>query len=1539
MVAPADDLAFTDVLPAGVTIAQPPSASNTCGGVVTAPGGGGTIELSGGSVGPGEACQIAVDVTSSTLATHTNTSGDLTSTAGNSGQATADLTVDAELPGFTKSFAADPIQLGDSVTLTFTLDNSASTSDRFNLSFNDTLPAGLVVAGPSNAGGTCPAVDAGAITAVPGSSTISYGAFGPLASGATCTISVDVTAVEPGLQVNRTGELTSTPAGSLESSGFAVDALDVTVEPLTLVKSFINDPAAPGETVTLRFTVYNFTRDPASDIAFTDDLDATLSGLAATDLPLNDVCGSGSQVSGASTIGLTGGTLGGGESCTFDVTLQVPAGVAPGSYPNTTSTVTGDVAGEPTAGSPAIDDLAIAPAPILTKTVTPDPALAGDELTVDFLLENPSADPITNITFQDVYTDFIPGSTITAPADGYCNGTGTTAVSTTTIQFSTIDLAAGASCTFSFALQVPLDTDAGIYTNTTSEVSGLDPAEEPLTGRPASDDVRIIAAPRLEKAFVGDSVAPGDTVTLRFTLTRAEGAPGTATDIAFTDDLSAVMAGLSAIDTPIADACGAGSEISGTTTLAFTGGSLPTNSSCSFDVTLQVPAGAMPGSYTNTTSTVTATVEALAVEGAAASDDLEIAGLQAAKQFTDDPAVAGGTVTLEFVLSNDDPSSSATGISFTDDLNAVIAGLAYNGAAVTDPCGAGSQLTGTTTLVFTGGTLPPGGSCAFSVVLDVPAGASAGEFANTTSQVSGTVDGSPVVVAPATDTLLIVDPLTIDKEFIDDPTAAGGTVTLQFTINNAHPTEPATDVAFTDDLDAALSGLQAVGTPIGACGGTLSGTSLLTFSGGNVAAASFCTFSVTLQVPAAVPSGTTATNITSSVTGTIDGVGVTGSPASDDLQVEQAGLSKAFDGPTTATGTAVLTFTIQNFSTDALTGLSFTDDLSATLAGLAAVGLPMNDVCGAGSSISGTSFLTFSGGSLAAEESCSFDVTVQVPAGAAPGSYTNTTSDLSASGFVLAPAATDDLVIEPAPGFSKSFLPATVGEGIPSTLEFTIDNTASAVAATGLDFTDNLPAGMVVAAAPNTATSCTGGTITAVAGSGTVSYTGGSVAAGALCTVSVDVSADVMGTYVNTSGELTSTSGLSGTASATLDVRPPPTVAKGFTPDVIASGDSSTVTVTIDNTANSIDASDVVVTDNLPTGVEVAPTPNAATTCTGGTLTAVAGAGSFDYSGGTAPAGGSCTVQVDVSAPDAGSFDNTVTVTSSLGMSAPATDTLVVSDSPLVTKAFSPGEIAVGGSTTVTITIDNTANAVPATNVSFTDTLQGGLLVADPANASTTCTDGTITAVAGAGSFGYSGGTVPANTSCSVQVDVTAPDAGSFENTVTVTSSLGTSEPAIDTLDVTGTPLVDKAFSPEEIPFGGSTMVTITIDNTANPLPADDLSFTDTLQFGLAVADPANASSTCTGGTLTAEPGATEFSYTGGSVAAGASCTVMVEVTGTTSGAVGNQVTVDSSLGQSSAASAVVQIGEVKDVPIVNFWGLLMLTMLLGLAAIWRLRS
>ena len=76
------------------------------------------------------------------------------------------------------------------------------------------------------------------------------------------------------------------------------------------------------------------------------------------------------------------------------------------------------------------------------------------------------------------------------------------------------------------------------------------------------------------------------------------------------------------------------------------------------------------------------------------------------------------------------------------------------------------------------------------------------------------------------------------------------------------------------------------------------------------------------------------------------------------------------------------------------------DALREQLGGLAATALPSDGSCGAGSTFTGTSTLTVSGASLgqaggAGSDSCTFDVSLAVPGGAAAGAYTLTSSGVA----------------------------------------------------------------------------------------------------------------------------------------------------------------------------------------------------------------------------------------------------------------------------------------------------------------------------------------------------------------------------------------------------------------------------------------------------------------------------------------------------------------------------------------------------------------
>jgi uncharacterized repeat protein (TIGR01451 family) len=113
----------------------------------------------------------------------------------------------------------------------------------------------------------------------------------------------------------------------------------------------------------------------------------------------------------------------------------------------------------------------------------------------------------------------------------------------------------------------------------------------------------------------------------------------------------------------------------------------------------------------------------------------------------------------------------------------------------------------------------------------------------------------------------------------------------------------------------------------------------------------------------------------------------------------------------------------------------------------------------------------------------------------------------------------------------------------------TVTNTSELAAKNDFVFTDSLPAGVSVAPSPNASTTCGNGTVSAAAGGSSVALTGGDLAAGdKSCTVTVNVTADKAGTYVNRPEAIT-TVGLNPPGPATLAVKQKGATAVGTATD------------------------------------------------------------------------------------------------------------------------------------------------------------------------------------------------------------------------------------------------------------------------------------------------------------------------------------------------------------------------------------------------------
>jgi uncharacterized repeat protein (TIGR01451 family) len=253
----------------------------------------------------------------------------------------------------------------------------------------------------------------------------------------------------------------------------------------------------------------------------------------------------------------------------------------------------------------------------------------------------------------------------------------------------------------------------------------------------------------------------------------------------------------------------------------------------------------------------------------------------------------------------------------------------------------------------------------------------------------------------------------------------------------------------------------------------------------------------------------------------------------------------------------------------------------------------------------------------------------------------NPGSDLSIDNVVLAGCAS---AVKPA--LAKSFAPDPIAVGGVSTLTFTLTNTNPA-ALTGAAFTDSLPSGVQVAAVPAASTTC-GGTWAPAAAATTLTFSGGTIPTSGSCTVKVNVTATTAGPHGNVSGTLSTTeSGTTITSVATdsLTAVLPPVMAKQFNPTPILAGAVSRLTFTITNPNQDDAIGGVAFADTFPVSpgaMKVAPAPAASTSgCGSPAFAPAAGSGSIAFTGGTIAGGGTCLVSVDVTAPTAGTYNNT----------------------------------------------------------------------------------------------------------------------------------------------------------------------------------------------------------------------------------------------------------------------------------------------------------
>jgi len=253
--------------------------------------------------------------------------------------------------------------------------------------------------------------------------------------------------------------------------------------------------------------------------------------------------------------------------------------------------------------------------------------------------------------------------------------------------------------------------------------------------------------------------------------------------------------------------------------------------------------------------------------------------------------------------------------------------------------------------------------------------------------------------------------------------------------------------------------------------------------------------------------------------------------------------------------------------------------------------------------------------------------------------------------------------------------------------------------------------------------------------------------------------------------------------------------------------------------------------------------------------------------------------------------------------------------SPILGKAFSPSTIEAGGSSTLTITLVNPDSNDAILIAPLVDMLPSGLEIA---GAATTDCGGTLTTTDS--SVTLTGGTIPADGSCTIVVEVTALCEGTYVNTLAAGALLTDNGPNVVAAEATLVvgpncvrPSLEKSFTPDTIASGATSTLVITLINPGSS-PSDLIApLTDVFPAGVVASG--TATTTCEGGSVTTDSLGSSVVLTGGSIPSGGSCTVTVVVTSNVEGTYGNtleagalQTTSGTNAAEATASLTVVDL-------------------------------
>ena len=683
------------------------------------------------------------------------------------------VTAAADL-SLTKSDTPDPVAPGGDITYALTATNNGPSDTRFTLT--DGLPPGTTFVSLQNdpelsqCFGPSPG-DTGTVTC-----------FAFLSPGTSTTFTVVVhvdPAVAGGTAITNTASATTDTPDPNAANNTATASTTVATGPdVALTKTDSPDPVTAGNNLTYTLTAANNGSEDADGVTVSDTLPLGTSLVTAA--PSQGTC------SGTTTVTCNVGTLAGGASATVTLVVHVAPSVAAGTVISNTAaaTTTSDETNPNNNSATATTTVATSADLAVTKTDSPDPVLAGNNLTYALGVANTGPSDAGAVTL----TDTLPAGTslvTAAPSQGTCSGT-------TTVTCNVGTLANGASASVTLTVHVEVSVAAGtVLTNTASASSA---ATDPNSGNNSATATTTVAASTDLAVTKGDSPDPVTAGTdLTYTIVAGNNGPANAQTVTLTDALPVGTTFVSLSPAPgwscVTPAVG------DTGTVTCTAPALVNLDSAGFSLVVHVGPSVPDGTViSNTASISSATIDpAPGNDSATATTTVNAsADLSVIKSGPPEPVTAGSDLIYTITVMNNGPSD-AQNVSVSDPLPA---GTTF--VSATPSIG---SCAGTATVTCSLGVVAAGVPATITLVVHVGSGVAAGTLiTNTASATSTTPDPSPGAESgSAVNQVLASADVALTKTDSPDPVTAGNNITYTLTAANNGPSD-AQDVSVTDAL-------------------------------------------------------------------------------------------------------------------------------------------------------------------------------------------------------------------------------------------------------------------------------------------------------------------------------------------------------------------------------------------------------------------------------------------------------------------------------------------------------------------------------------------------------------------------------------------------------------------------------------------------------------------------------------------------------------------------------------------------------------------